>query len=472
VIRALRIAALVLGAASSVTAQQAPQPAQPAASAEQSADSATFTLDQVRALARAALYAGDFEIARQLAMGLLKADEEDAYAYAVLAAAHSRMNDRFLARSAARLAYRYSETRSEKFTAAHSAARIAIAQERPTLSQMWLRIAATHAETPRQDQIVERDYKRVRRVNPLYFNLRFSVAPSDNVNSGTDNVLEVNNGIPTQGRFRPTSRALSGLVTTFDAQARYRLAHSETGVTYANARLYTRRVELSDSSEEAAPNADDGDFASSYAEFGLTRTIAAGAKGNTVSFGGALGASWYGGDRSYDFAKANVGRSIQLSPATRLSLQGIAETRLSTRDDYFDSDVLTFSGNLSHRRSNGDRMHFGVTVQNVSGDFVNADYQTASLRASYTFGQKLGPAQITTGVTLGYTDYDDYRLVNVVDGGRQDDSVYGDISFFFADYDFAGFAPTVQVRTGRRSSNVNRFEIDETTITLGIQSKF
>ena len=65
-----------------------------------------------------------------------------------------------------------------------------------------------------------------------------------------------------------------------------------------------------------------------------------------------------------------------------------------------------------------------------------------------------------------------YTLVRPVEGGRQDQSIYGDISLFFADYDVAGFAPTLQVRTGQRSSNVNRFEISETTITLGIQSKF
>ena len=98
--------------------------------------------------------------------------------------------------------------------------------------------------------------------------------------------------------------------------------------------------------------------------------------------------------------------------------------------------------------------------------------QTASFRAQYTFAKHLGPARITTGLTYGYTDYNTYLLVNPVAGGRQDTSLYGDVSLFFSDYDFAGFAPTVQLRTGQRKSNVNRFEISETTLSVGIQSKF
>ena len=457
-IRALLAAAVALWATVAV-----PQGAPP---------SARLSLDAARVLARQALYAGRFDIARDLAMGLLQADPEDPYAYGVLAAAHSRLNDPRLARAAARLSYRYSDTPAQKFGAARTAASIAFQQERPTVSQGWLRIAAAHADQPQQEKTLASDYKRVRAANPLRFNINLSVAPSDNVNSGTDNVLEIINGVPTQGFFNGGSRALSGIASTFDARVRYRLGATATSLTTATARFYTRQVDLSDSAEAAAPGVSNDDFASTYAETGLEHQFALGVPGNTLTVGGALGASWSAGDRSYDFARLTLKRGLRLSPATRLTLSGAAERRMSTTNALRDTDVVTLGMRVSHKLERGDRLGLGLTVQDVAGDFTNAQYQTASLRASYTFGKQVGPVQITTGVTLGYTDYDAYTLVSPVVGGRQDASVYGDVSLFFADYDYAGFAPTVLLRTGRRSSNVNRFEISETTISIGIQSKF
>ena len=433
---------------------------------------ATISLDQARLVARRALQAGDFELARQIAMGLVEADETDPYAYGILAAAHSRLEDPRLARAAARLSYRYSETAVQKFGAARTAASVALLHKRPTISQAWLRVAAAHADTPEQEKLLAREYARARAANPLRFNINFSVAPSDNVNSGTDNVLEVINGVPTLGIFQGGTRALSGTVATADVRLRYRLNASKTSRTTATGRLFTRKVALSSEAKRLAPNVSNSDFDSSYAELGIEHQFALGATGNSMTIAGALGASWSAGDRSYDFAKVSVQRGMRLSSSTQLSLSGTAERRLSTIAAVRDADVLTFGASLGHKRESGNRINLGLSVQNVSGDFINADYQTASLRASYTFGKQVGPMRITTGLTVGYTDYDDYVLVRPVAGGRQDTSVYGDVSLFFADYDFAGFAPTVQLRTGQRSSNVNRFEISETTISLGIQSKF
>ena len=433
---------------------------------------ATLTLDQARAVARQALFSGQFELARKLAMGLIEADDTDPYAYGVLAAAHSRMNDPELARAAARLSYRYADTRGQKYGAARTAASIAFQQERPTVSQAWLRVASAHAESDRQTKALAQDYARVRAANPFRFTVNAALAPSDNVNNGTDNVLQVVNGVPTFGLYQGSSRALSGMVATFDTRLRYRLKASARSRTEANARLYTRRVSLSGDAKALAPASKSSDFASSYVEIGADHQFAFGAKGNAIALGGAIGASWSGGDRSYDFARLSTRRSLRLSAETRLTVHGMAERRWSTASSARDADVLTFGATLGHKLTGGDRVSFGVTVQTVSGEFTNADYKTGSLRASYTFGKQIGPAQITTGVTVGFSDYDSYVLLGPVEGGRQDTSVYGDVSLFFADYDFAGFAPTVQLRTGKRTSNVNRFDIRETTISLGIQSKF
>lgn len=432
----------------------------------------TLNMAEARILARQALHAGRFDLARDVAMILVRADPEDAYAYGVLAAAHSRLNDRKLARAAARLSYKYSDTSEEKFGAARTAAIIAFQQERPTISQAWLRLAATHADTPKKDKVLARDYARVRAANPLRFNISLSIAPSDNVNNGTDNVLEVINGVPTLGVINRSSRALAGTVGTLDVQLHYRLGQNQSSRTTATGRLYERRVNLTNSAQAEAPDVSNSDLAQTYVETGVEHLFALGAPGNSLSVGGALGASWSGGKRSYEFAKLSLRRGVKLSKSSRLTLSGDAERRFSSVGTQRDIDVLTLGATVSHKLKAGGKVSLGLTLQDVVGDYVNSDYQTASLRANYTFGKQLGPMRISTGLTLGYSDFDDYRLLYTVEGGRQDESIYGDVSLFFADYDFAGFAPTIRFRTGRRTSNVNRFEIDETTITLGIQSKF
>ena len=161
-LRALLVAALAFWASA----------AMPQASAV--ATGATLSLDQARLVARRALETGNFELAREIGMGLLEADATDPYAYAVLAAAHSRMNDPRLARAAARLSYHYSDTSAQKFGAARTAASVAFQQRRPTVSQAWLRVAAAHAETPRQDEILAREYARARAANPLRMTFNFS----------------------------------------------------------------------------------------------------------------------------------------------------------------------------------------------------------------------------------------------------------------------------------------------------------
>lgn len=444
--------------------------------ASETQDSQTLTMEQARVLARQALYAGRFDLARDVAAVLVRADPEDAYAYGVLAAAHSRLNDPKEARSAARLSYKHSETSTQKFGAARTAASIAFQQERPTASQMWLRLAATHAETPKQDAMISRDYAHVRRANPLRFNLSFSVAPSDNVNSGTDNVLEVNNGVPTGSVFRAGSRALDGVVSTLDTRLSYRLAQSQKSRTTASGRLYVRRVDLSSDAErqieETGSELENEDFNETYADVGIEHTFALGDQGNSLTLGASLGAKWFADERIYDTAKLSLSRGLILSSATQLRLNSGVERRFSTAGSSGNADIVTLGASVTHKLKGGDKVSVGLTVQEQSGDFRNADYRTASVRANYSFGKQLGPVRISTGLTFGYTDYDQYELVRTVAGGRQDESLYGDVSFFFADYDFAGFAPNLRIRTGRRTSNVNRFEIDETTITLGIQSKF
>ena len=198
-------------------------------------DSVDLTLSEARAVARNALQTGEAALARDLAMGLLQADPEDAYAYAVLASAHSQLGNPKLARSAARLTYKHSRSDANKFTAARAAGQLAFDQDRMTTAQVWLRRAAIHANSDAQEKVLKRDYSAVRAQNPWRFSIKGSVTPSSNINNGAESEQVYVNGVLQNVTLGASSKALSGLVGTLDTQVSYRLRHTKASRTTAGA---------------------------------------------------------------------------------------------------------------------------------------------------------------------------------------------------------------------------------------------
>jgi len=432
------------------------------------------SLDQARALAVQSLSAGNPKLAIRIAKGLLKADPKDRDAYMLLTAGYAQLGRPAAARKAAARAYRFSDSKAAKLNAADIVARTAMAENKPTLTQLWLRRAALHAENEDVKKLIARDYARVRQINPFGFRIRTSVQPSNNVNNGADSALQVIDGNPdVVGILSPSAQALSGTVATFDTILSYRLGQTDRSETRLGGRLYTRQVYLSSEAEEKAPEAENSDFGSTYAELSLKRAQAWGEDGR-LGYGAAIGRSWYADEESFDFARLTLDRGLPLNERNYLSFDSGIEHRWSAYHAVFDETRLTLGTRLSHKLENGDRFGVSLALQHVDGDHVNTLSRSATVRGTYSFAKQLGPAQVSASLTLGISDFPDYTpgLGIEVPGGREDKSVYGDVSFFFSDYDYAGFAPTLRIRTGRRDSNVSRFDTNETSISLEIQSAF
>ncbi len=435
-------------------------------------DSETLTLDQARAIATQALRAGDFETARRLAMGLLQADAQDAYAYAILTSAHARLDNPTLARQAARLTYKYSENPEQSYSAARTAGQIAFNQKRYTAAQIWLRKAALYADDPRKTQQVARDYGQLRRANPFSFKLSVSATPSDNVNNGSDAVLDIINGVPQGGVIGASSRALSGIVGTTDVSLRYRLKQTKKARTSLSARVFTRRVALSSQARTIAPNVSNQDLASTYGAIGLSHTFGLQKAGNFATFEGTGGKAWSSGRAQYVFGRLGLSPSYRLSDSTRLVLKSSYENRWSDISAARDSAITKLSATLQHKLQIGNRLSVGISLQDITSEATNASYASGVVNVNYSLGKQIGPMKLSAGVSLGHTDYSTFRATTMVAGGRQDQSVYGDVTMLFTDYDVAGFAPSLRIRTGKKTSNVSRFNTRELSVSLGIQSKF
>ncbi|NRB20709.1 MAG: hypothetical protein HRU33_25045 [Rhodobacteraceae bacterium] len=446
-----------------------------------------LTLDQGRALAMHALKTGKPQLTLQLSEALLQADPKDPLAHLLQAAAHAKLSDAIAARKSAARAYRFSTIDSDKFQAAQMASRLALASGSPTLSQVWLRRTAIHAPDEKSKELIAKDYQTLRRINPWAFRIRTELKPSNNVNNGSDTTLEIIDGTPSLGsRFGPRSVALSGLIGTLDLAVSRRLRQSQRSLTTLSGRLYIQRVALSSSAKDLAAALaaaagttvpKNSEFGSTYAEFSLSHAFAVGPtqKRGSASVALTTATSWYGERKNYNMAKFTGSRSWKLSPYTGLVIDGMVEERFAARSTSYSATVLGLVASLSHRLDNGDKLKLTLGLRDTDSGHVNSSYSTASVRLGYDFGKSLGPARFNAGLILGYSDYPVYLAgfpVTSLANGRQDKSIYADVNMFFERYDYAGFAPVLRLRAGRKSSNHSRFETREFSLSLGIESKF
>jgi len=435
----------------------------------------TLTLVQARAIAVQALQAGRPELTLQLADGLLRADPRDPFTHYLMAHAHARQNEPSAARKSAARAYRFSSEHGDKFEAAQLAAQLSYAEEKPTLTQLWLRRSAIHAPNEKMEQVVARDFRKVRAANPWAFRIRGDLRPSSNVNNGADTALQIIDGVPVTGFLSGTAQALSGLIGSLDVATTYRLQSSPQSATSVGGRLYIQRVALSSEAQQLAPTARNSDYATTYAELSVRHGFAVGqpGRGGAAWVDLAAGRAWSGDASNYSFARLSGERSWRLRGGQRLRINALVEDRFDSRYATNDAQVFGLGAQLMQPLQNGDQVTFTLALRDSNASHFNGTYMSGSVRTNYAFDQPVGGMRFNAGLVLGYSDYPVYQSgLFIVPGGRQDKSVYGDFGILFERYDYAGFAPMLRLRAGRKSSNDSRFDIQELSVSLGIESKF
>ena len=60
----------------------------------------------------------------------------------------------------------------------------------------------------------------------------------------------------------------------------------------------------------------------------------------------------------------------------------------------------------------------------------------------------------------------------VVFAPRDDKTIAGDLTFFFEEYDYAGFAPTLTLQASKTDSNISIYSARDFSLALGIKSTF
>ena len=425
-------------------------------------------LEQAPGVAQAALRAGEPDLALRIAKGMLKADPSDGQAHYLKALAQAAMDDRRGASKAAGRAFRHAQNDDQRHQAAHLAARLSFSEDRMTASQFWLRRAVHNAPDATTRAATIRDFKAVRYTNPVKLNLRFSITPSDNVNNGSNSPYNLIEGSPLVGVLSPSAQAISGVVGTLDIQGAYRVSRSQTAETSLTGRVYTRQVKFNN----PVPGISGSDISSVSLRFGVSHRIAGAVENSLWQFDVTGGRTWYGGDGLYDSAKLGVARKQALGEAVTLTVGGAAEQQFDLTAPTSDSTVWQGYTSLGYELPGGSKIGGALHYREVLNDGVNKASTQWTGTVSYDLGQQIGPAEI--GMSLGYSvlDYDRYTVLIPVAGGREDKSTFGGVTATFNEWSYLGFVPTVSLRAETSRSNISRFNVDETSLSLGFASEF
>jgi len=441
----------------------------------------TLTIPQARQVALNALRSQNPRLTLHIAGGLLQRDARDSLAYFMIAQASQQLGEPNTGRRAAARAFQFSKSKEDKYASSQLAARLSYDAKRYTLAQYWLRRSVNFVQTPQQRQQIASDYKRLRAENPWNTQLRFSIAPSSNVNAGSDTNLSTIEGVPVVGILSRSAQALSGVVGVADTSTSYRFSQSTNHSAYVTGRIYSRQIQLSSAARRAVPAVRNKDFSATAVELGLKyvfRTGMQGGKqgekrGGLSTLNAIIGKNWYGGDPSSVFSRLGYAHSLSAGKRTRLTFSGSYERRDYNATGRAPTFITRVMGSARHRFKDGGAVQFGLFANNTTSTWVNTSSISATAHLSYEMGNPIGPAMVSFGIGATYQDFSNYSVgFIVVPGGRQDSVAFASVAATFNTLDYAGFVPKVTLRAQKNNSNISRFDTTQLSVSIGIQSSF
>ncbi len=422
--------------------------------------------EEMRLAAIVAIEAGDTARARALTGALLARDPQDIEAQLLASRAHrdaGRLNE---AQTHARRAWTIARTPHERHAASLAMAQALASAEQRTRAQFWLRRAAHHAPTERLRQAAVRDFRYVRKRNPLSVQLRFGITPKSNVNNGSANSTIDIFGLP-DVNLTGAARALSGLEFMAGAALRYRVAETSDRATDLTLNVLRRDYRLSSEAKRIAPTASGSDFAFAALSAGVTQRFMQLDTRRETTLSAELGKTWYGGSPYSDFARLSVGHAMPLSRVSRLDVKLTGERTRGPAAPH--ADLLRARASYARVLSNRGQIGVSLQLTRSSASHASADFTELATRLSYAPPRPILGIDTSFGLGLRARDYPTtpYRA-----GARRDREASLDMTMGFEKMDYLGFTPTVTLSASRASSNVGLFDVDNVGLALGLRSAF
>ena len=431
----------------------------------------TFTLQEARSRAVLALRSQDYALALRLGYGLLQADPKDSEAHYIVAVSQAGLGRPAEARISVRRAFQTAPKETpKKFFAAQTAAQLALKTKRYTASQYWLRRSLAHAPNERLRNQTISDFRQIKSLKPVSFSGSFSIVPSDNVNSGTDDPYLIIDGLPAVGILSASSRPLSGIVARANVRFSYRLAQNEKSHFQLNGRVYHREVMLSSASKATGVSNDE--LSSATYELGLSH-MRIGQNGSFNRYGFELGRNYSGRSAQNDYARLSFSHTFRSGDADSLTL-GATYRHIRYNTAILNrASQIELRGDYRRKFASGDTLQSGLILGQTHSERGNVSQSSATAYVTYGFDQKVGPAEVSVTLGAKYADYPRFFIGFLsAPGGRQDSALFGTIDLRIADFETAGFVPTVSLQLNKTSSNISRYETESASIAIGFASSF
>ena len=433
-------------------------------------------LAELQAGAEASLVAREPAQTAALAEQMLAQDPDSYPALFLLAVAQSDLGqDAASAQTAAR-AYDVAPDEQSRLQSARLVARARGRLKHFVRAEFWLRRAANHISSEAEAQAVVTEYVRITSANPLSVQLNGSIAPSDNVNNGSDEGILEFEGIPLTFLLPEDRRALSGIEYFASVQLDYRLSEDEAQRTSLSAAMSGQAYTLSSDARDlldSSPNADirsvtGNDFSTFLAQIGASHTRKTLSPLGPVTFGFNLGSYWSGGERIVDFTDYIVSHKIPVNDRAFYSLRASVRDQNVLTDALVDTLSYDLRGSFSTALPNNDRVQLSLTGRkNDAGP--ESSYNEYTTEIGYAFAQPVFGTRWSSSLELGYRNYPVFATTL---DGRRDHFVTIGANTVFEDIRYFGFSPSLDVSATRTRSNAEEVESSALQIRFGIVSNF
>jgi tetratricopeptide (TPR) repeat protein len=422
----------------------------------------------MRELAGQAVLQGQAGLAYDLSGALISRDETDLNAHLIRSRAARDLGRNEDALTHARQAWALAKDENARYAAALATAQALSSSGRRTTAQLWLRRAIELAPNDALKARAVEDFRYVRAQNPWSTALSFSIAPSSNINNGSRNETSELFDLPFEFELGGEARALSGLEISTGISTRYRLVATERKRTDLFLGGSLRTYVLSEDAQDAAPDVDGSDFATTTVFAGLQETYRLPDPKARLGWDARLGATWYSGEELLKYARLGTTyhRAVGAQGVVDLSLSRELQQGANGRDD-----AAIWSGRLGYGMSlqNGDRLYVSSNFSRSESDADYLDYTRQEIAARYALGRPVGPAQLEFGISLAEKRHD---VSNLTADGRQERSVNASVTAALPNLDYYGFIPTVTLRAERTDANLDLYETETFGIQIGIRSAF
>lgn len=428
--------------------------------------------------ARAALLAGEDAAAVRIAQSVVDQDPNSFDALLILALAHLELEQTDDAIAAGTRAFRAARNDAQRVQAARLVAGAHTAERQFTRAEFWLRRAANNARSDAEAEAVVREYIAIVEENPLSLALTASVAPTDNINNGTETEIIDFEGVPDifDGRVNESDRSLSGIGYSAGISLRYDLHESEKQSVFlrgnASGSTYTLSQEAKDllasSPSETEQALDGNDFSTAVASLGLTMNDTKLSPLGQLTFRLDTGTYWDGGTRILDYKGIGLTQTVPVDNQSQWSFGIYLQDQTARIASIIGAEIQDHSVSYGYLFENRNRMQFGFTYRYSDAGFENI-YDEYRFGLGGALAKPVFGTRLSGRLQIGTRSYDEFTTT--LDGRRDrfasftGNATLTQISYF-------GFSPGISISASRNYSTAEENTSSTFQVLFGIESSF